>query len=66
MALLRRQRVYEYFDDQDPVVSGKYAGNWTHYTDPYNIHFANYTYTVTTTPGSSLSLTFSGTYVIHT
>ena len=61
MSLLRRQKVYEYFDDQDPVVLGKYVGSWAHYTDHNNPYFVNYTYSVTTTPGSSLSLEFSGT-----
>ena len=65
MALLRRQRIFESFDDQDPAVWGKYVGNWTHHTDPNYTRFANYTYTVTTTPGSSFSLTFSGAYIIH-
>ena len=61
MALLRRQRAYEYFDDQDPVVLAGYMGKWTHYLDGNNAYYYHYTYTIATTPGSSLSLNFSGT-----
>lgn len=63
MALLRRQVAYTYvvYDDQGPGLWGNYVGNWTHYTHP---EFSNTTYTATPTPGATLSLTFSGTYVL--
>ena len=61
MALLRRQSTYEYLDDQDPLLLGKYVGDWTHHTDPGNPYYTNYTYTVTTTLRSTLILNFSGT-----
>ena len=64
MALLKRQTPYEYIDDQDPLVLGRYVGNWTHHIDHNNTYFNDYTYTDTPTSGSSLSLNFSGTLVI--
>lgn len=64
MGLLRRQITYTYivFDDQGPGLWGNYVGNWSHYTHQ---GFSNYTFTATSTPGASLSLTFSGTYVLY-
>ncbi|KAF9780808.1 hypothetical protein BJ322DRAFT_284118 [Thelephora terrestris] len=58
MALLRRQSfTYKTFDDQGPELWGSYAGDWTHYLQ--NSAY-NSTVTVTSTPGASLSFTFSG------
>lgn len=58
MALSRRQTyTYEVFDDQSPTLMRTYEGNWTHYTSK---GYENNTYSFTTTPGASFSLTFSG------
>ena len=59
MALLERQVTYTYvvFDDQGPGLWNNYVGNWTRYSQE---GFFNHTFTATPTPGSSVSLNFSG------
>lgn len=60
MALSRRQvHTYEIFDDQSPTMMRTYEGNWTHY-NAKGYGYENNTYTSTTTPGASFSLTFTG------
>lgn len=64
MALLKRQLYsVEYFDDQSPELANSFVGNWTHTTYGEGI-FYNNTITVTETPGSTFTVTFSGTYVV--
>jgi len=63
MALFGRQVVgSEVYDDQSPILSGLFAGNWTQYPRE---GFKNSTLTSTPTPGASLSFTFSGAYAVH-
>ena len=63
MALLRRQSIdYQYFDDQDPFIWGDFAGQWIRYTAE---GFYNNTLTSTSTPGASISFTFSGMRVVY-
>jgi hypothetical protein len=64
MALHERQDnlYFVIIDDQSPTLLNSYEGNWTRYP---NEGFNNGTATATTTPGDSLSVTFSGTQIIH-
>ena len=63
MALLRRQSVtYQYFDDQSPIMWGDFAGQWVHYAAE---GFYNDTLTSTSTPGASISFTFSGMRAVY-
>jgi len=60
MALLRRQTfTVEIYDDQSPQLENDFVGNWTRGTYGKNI-FYNNTITETPTPGSTFSVTFSG------
>jgi hypothetical protein len=63
MTLLKRQTESSMVvDDQSLTLLNSYVGNWTHYPSG---GFNNGTTTVTTTPGASLSFTFSGIQIIH-
>ena len=53
---------FEIFDDQSPTLWGSFVGNWTRESvDGFN----NKTVTATTTPGASLSFTFTGAQVVR-
>jgi hypothetical protein len=65
MVLLERQADnYMVVDDQDPTLWGSYVGNWTHY-NYLNQGLNNDTVTATSTPGASLSFTFSGIQIVY-
>lgn len=62
MSLVRSQTyTYEIFDDQGPELMKTYSeDDWTHFIDRTG-SWAEGTYTATTTPGASFSLTYEGT-----
>lgn len=63
MAFLRRQSYnFVVYDDQSPAVYNDFVGNWTRGTY-LGVGLNNDTYTATSTVGSSLTFTFSGTQV---
>ena len=61
MPLVRSQTyTFEIFDDQGPELMKTYSEyDWTHFID-HTGSWAEGTYTATTTPGASFSLTYEG------
>ena len=63
MSFAKRQGVsFITFDDQSVELWSSYVGNWTHYNNVQG--FNNNTVTLTPTPGSSLSFSFTGMRIV--
>lgn len=66
MALLTNPDISQtYIDDQSQTLRNSYVGNWTNY---YTGNFTDWylgTYTATSSPGDSLSFSFSGISTTH-
>lgn len=62
MVLFGRQDIGQTIvDDQSLTLWNRFIGDWERYTNQNTLRYLDGTFTATTTPGSSFSITFSGT-----